>query len=336
MNDELFDFVGIGSPLVDVLAQVHDSVLEDVGLIRGSMALVELDEAEAIYKAMGPAIEASGGSAANSAAGVAALGGSAAFIGKVGEDALAKVFTHDLEGAGVRFHAAVAPNDSADTTHGTGRCLVMVTQDAERTMATHLGAATTIAPKDIPEDLIARARIVYLEGYLWDMAPAKAAMRHAISVAHNNDCAVALSLSDSFCVDRHRSEFLELVTNEIDILFGNEEEVCRLFGSADLNKSLDYAQETGILVAVTRGHLGSVVIAGDDPEPVPAAAVTSVIDTTGAGDLYAAGFCYGLTHGLSPIECARLGSLCASEVISHIGARPQADLFELATKAGLL
>lgn len=330
------DFVGVGSPLVDVLARVHGSVVDELGLIPGSMALVDLAQAERVYEAMGPALEASGGSAANTAVGVAALGGNAGFIGKVADDQMAKVFAHDLRGAGVHFEPQIAARSDESESNGTGRCLVLVTEDAQRTMATHLGAASRITPRDIPEDLIARARIVYLEGYLWDLGPAKAAMRRAMQVAHDADGAVALSLSDSFCVDRHRSEFLELVTSEIDILFGNEEEVCMLFGSSDLNRSLDYASETGILVAVTRGHLGSVVISGSGPLAVPAASVSEVVDTTGAGDLYAAGFCYGLTHGLDPYGCASLGSLCASEVISHMGARPLADLRALASEAGLV
>ena len=301
---------------------------------------------QAIYDAMGPTIEVSGGSAANTMAGVAALGGTAGFVGRVADDALGEVFLHDIRAAGVVFHPVLAPpagggdaptaGDGLDAeARGTGRCLVLVTGDAERTMATHLGVATTIGPGDVPEELVGRAGIVYLEGYLWDLPPAKEAMRRAIGIAHGNDGSVALSLSDPFCVDRHRREFLDLLLGDVDVLFGNEEEVTRLFDARSLDEALTAAEETGLLVAVTRGAEGSVVVAGRGPVEVPAAPVERVVDTTGAGDLYAAGFLYGLTHGSGPEACARLGALAAGEVIGHLGARPEADLAELAREAGL-
>lgn len=326
------DVVAVGSPLVDILARASEEEIAAAGLVRGSMALVELDHAEEIYAAMGTTIEVSGGSAANTAAGVAALGGSAGFVGKVAEDALGEVFMHDIRAAGVDYHPVISDDDGL----GTGRCLVLVSGDAERTMATHLGASSTIGPADVPVQLVERARIVYLEGYLWDLGPAKEAMRHSVQVAHDNEGSVALSLSDPFCVERHQREFLDLLLSDVDVLFGNEEEVLRLFGAASLEAALDAAAETGLLVAVTLGAKGSVVVTPQGPLEVPAAGVDRVVDTTGAGDLYAAGFLYGLTHGAGPDRCAALGALCAAEVISHLGARPQADLRQLATEAGLV
>lgn len=335
------DVVGIGSPLVDVLARATDDEIARAGLVKGSMELVDLAQAEGIYRAMGTAIEASGGSAANTMAGVAALGGSAGFIGKVADDPLGAVFTHDIRAAGVHFDplAPVDPEgaaaDGAESV-GTGRCLVLVAGDAERTMATHLGVATTISPDDVDAATVARGRIVYLEGYLWDLPPAKEAMRLAMAVSHEHEGSVALSLSDPFCVERHQREFLDLLVDDVDVLFGNEEEVTRLFGAPSVEAALDAAEETGLLVAVTLGPRGSVVLTAQGPLEVPAAPVAAVVDTTGAGDLYAAGFLYGLTHGSTPAQCAGLGGLCAGEVIEHLGARPQADLRRLAVDAGLV
>ena len=333
----LLDVVGIGSPLVDVLAPATDDEIDGAGLVKGSMALVDLARAETIYEAMAPTVEVSGGSVANTMAGVAALGGSAGFVGKVADDVLGQVFTHDIRAAGVAFTPTVAPATGAadGETVGTGRCLVLVGSDAERTMATHLGVATTIGPADVPDELVARGRVAYLEGYLWDLPPAKEAMRRVIEVCHAHDGSVALSLSDPFCVERHQREFLDLLVDGVDVLFGNEEEVTRLFGAASVEAALDAAAETGLLVAVTLGAQGSVVMTAGGPLAVPAAEVDHVVDTTGAGDLFAAGFLYGLTHGAGPEDCARLGGLCAGEVIGHLGARPQADLAQLAAAAGL-
>jgi sugar/nucleoside kinase (ribokinase family) len=346
------DVVGVGSPLVDVLAPATDDEIAATGLVRGSMALVDLDQAEAIYAAMASTVEVSGGSAANTMAGLAALGGRAGFVGKIADDPLGQVFVHDIRAAGVRYEPSVADlgdragggadgvtseggGAAGEGPLGTGRCLVLVGGDAERTMATHLGAATTITPDDVPTDLVASAQIVYLEGYLWDLPPAKEAMRRAIAVAHDHDGSVALSLSDPFCVERHQREFLDLLLDDVDVLFGNEEEIVRLFNSPTFDDAIDAAAETGLLVAVTRGALGSVVLTARGPVTVPAVPVPAVVDTTGAGDLYAAGFLYGLTHGHEPTRCAELGALCAGEVIGHLGARPQADLGALAVTAGL-
>lgn len=334
--------VAVGSPLVDVLAAASDEEIVAAGLERGTMAHVDLAHAERIYAAMGSTTQASGGSAANTMAGVAALGGSAGFVGKIADDLLGQVFVHDIRASGVHYHPVMAgmPSGPAGDTDpevlGTGRCLVLVSRDAERTMATHLGVATTIAPDDVPEEFVALGRIVYLEGYLWDLPPAKEAMRQAIDVAHRNEGTVALSLSDPFCVDRHRRDFLDLLLGDVDVLFANEAEVIRLFGTRSLNGAIEAAEETGLLVAVTLGAMGSVVLTAHGPVEVPAQPVNEVVDTTGAGDLYAAGFLYGLTHGADPEGCARLGALCAGEIIGHLGARPRHDLRALATEAGLL
>lgn len=333
------DVVGVGSPLVDVLAVATDEEIAEAGLVKGSMALVDLARADEIYAGMRSPTEASGGSAANTMAGLAALGGAAGFVGKIAGDELGQVFVHEIGSSGVEYRPTVAgaPGTGALGTGalGTGRCLVLVSGDAERTMATYLGAATTIGADDVPEDLVTRGRIVYLEGYLWDLPPAKAAMRKAVAVAHDHDGSVALSLSDPFCVERHRREFLELLVDDVDVLFGNEEEVTRLFAARSLDAALDAAEETGLLVAVTLGAAGSVVLTARGRVRVPAVPVVEVVDTTGAGDLYAAGFLYGLTHGAEPERCARLGALCAGEVIAHLGARPEQDLRKLAA-AGLL
>jgi len=355
------DVVGVGSPLVDVLAVATDEEIARAGLVKGSMALVDLARAEEIYAGMRSATEMSGGSAANTMAGLAALGGAAGFVGKIADDALGQVFVHEIGSSGVEYRPSVAaaspagaPSrsgvtspDSSDTgalgtaapdtgALGTGRCLVLVSGDAERTMATYLGAATTIGAEDVPEELVARGQIVYLEGYLWDLPPAKAAMRKAVAVAHDHDGSVALSLSDHFCVERHRREFLDLLVDDVDVLFGNEEEVTRLFAARSLDAALDAAEETGLLVAVTLGAAGSVVLTARGRVRAPAVTVEAVVDTTGAGDLYAAGFLYGLTHGADPEQCARLGALCAGEVIAHLGARPEEELRGLAVGAGLL
>jgi sugar/nucleoside kinase (ribokinase family) len=333
-EDDLLDVVAIGSSLVDVLARTTDADLERLGLTKGSMALVDLAEAETIHAAMAETTEVSGGSAANTMVGVVALGGTAGFVGKVADDRLGEVFAREIRGAGVLFEPVTGGGEAAEDA-GTGRCLILVTGDAERTMATHLGVAGTITPDDIALDLVRRCQLLYLEGYLWDLAPAKEAMRRAVATCHDHDGSVALSLSDSFCVDRHRREFLDLLLGDIDVLFGNEEELIALFGSSSFDAAISAAEETGLLVAATCGARGSVVLTVHGPEEVAAGAVEVVVDTTGAGDLYAAGFLYGLSHGKDPVRCAELGTLCAAEVISHLGARPVADLAALAAAAGL-
>jgi sugar/nucleoside kinase (ribokinase family) len=270
--------------------------------------------------------------------GVAQLGGRVGYLGKVAADELGEIFLHDISAAGVVLgHTApVEPSVDPADDRATGRCLVYVTEDGERTMATHLGVAATMGPEDLDEELVARAQVVYLEGYLWDLGPAKAAMRRAMQVAHDSDSLVALTLSDPFCVQRHQREFLELLHGDVDVLFANEDETTLLFGTPTFDEALGAVEETGILAALTRGAAGSVVVAASGPVHIPAEPVEHVADTTGAGDLFAAGFLYGLTHGMDPESCARLGGLCAAEIISHIGARPRADLRQLAAQAGLL
>jgi sugar/nucleoside kinase (ribokinase family) len=335
--DGALDVVALGSALVDVLTHATDADLARLELTKGSMALVDLERAASIYRAMGPGTEVSGGSAANTAAGVAALGGSAGYVGKVAADELGQVFLHDIAACGVHLgHLRPAAADDTAENGATGRCLVLVTPDGERTMATHLGVASTLGPEDLDESLVTRAQILYIEGYMWDLGPAKAAIRRAVELSHSVDALVALSLSDPFCVTRHRREFLGLLQGEVDVLFANEEEVRLLFGAPDFDAAVTATEETGVLAALTRGPAGSVVVAAEGVCAVEAEPPSAVVDTTGAGDLYAAGFLFGLTHGQDPLGCARMGGLCAAEVISHIGARPQADLRRLAAESGLV
>jgi sugar/nucleoside kinase (ribokinase family) len=329
---ELLDVVGIGSPLVDVIAQGDDALLERLGLQKGSMTLVDLDEVEAIYASMASSIEISGGSAANTMAGIASLGGRAGFIGKVAADEMGEVFRHDITATGVEFEAALAsPSDG-----GTGRCLVVVTDDAERTMATHLGVANTFAPGDVDGILLQRTKVTYLEGYLFDLPPAKEAMRNAILTTHGSDGSVALTLSDSFCVERHRNDFLELLNGDLDLVFANGDEAMALFNARSFDEAIEAFEETGVLAVVTRGDQGSVIVTPSGRIEIPAFPVGSVVDTNGAGDLFAAGFLYGITNGFDPAESGRLASLCAGEVIGHLGARPQTSLRTLAEANGLI
>jgi sugar/nucleoside kinase (ribokinase family) len=326
--------VAVGNALVDVLASATDAELTAAGLVKGSMALVDHQRSAAIYAAMGPTIEASGGSAANTMAGVAALGGRAAFLGRVADDAFGQAFIHDIHAVGVAFEPTPTPAVPGKTV--TGHCLVLVTEDAERTMATHLGVASDFGSADLHSGHLSSAQVVYLEGYLWEQPTAKAAMREAIEVAHAHDASVALSLSDPFCVEHHQREFLDLVRDDLEMVFANEEEVKLLFGTEHLDAAVDAIGETGILGVVTRGAGGCVVVSPAGVLSVPAAPVDRVVDTTGAGDLFAAGFLYGITNGLPPADSARLGGVCAAEVISHVGARPQAELRTLGVDAGLL
>jgi sugar/nucleoside kinase (ribokinase family) len=328
------DVVAVGSAIVDVLAPASEADLKRLELVKGSMALVDLERAASVYGGMGPATEMSGGSAANTAVGVAALGGTAGYIGKLADDELGTVFLHDITTAGVVIGRSEPAEADPAADRATGRCLVLVTEDGERTMATHLGVASTLGPDDLDEELLSRARVVYLEGYLWDLERAKAALRRAVQVAHTADALVALTVSDPFCVERHRREFLDLLRDEVDVLFANEQEAMLLFGADGFDGAVSAVEETGVLAALTRGAKGSVVVTAAGPVVVPAESVDHVVDTTGAGDLYAAGFLRGLTTGRDPRTCARLGGICAAEVISHVGARPQADLAALADALG--
>jgi sugar/nucleoside kinase (ribokinase family) len=329
------DLVAVGSPLLDVLATTRDEVLAQVGLSKGSMTLIDLAQANAVQQIMEAPRFVSGGSVANTAVGLAELGGRAGYIGAVADDEVGRTYVEDLRAAGVVFEPVYSGSPEGEVL-GTGRCMVLISDDAERTMGTYLGAASTLKVSGVSSAFVERASVVLLEGYLWDVDTAKEAMRHAAATAHDADGSVALSLSDPFCVARHQREFLDLLVDDIDILLGNEEEITMLFGAPSYRGALAAAEETGLLVVMTRGAAGSVVLTAHGPEEVPAAPVERVVDTTGAGDLYAAGVLYGLTHGMDPVESARLGGLCAAEVISHTGARPETDLRALASAAGLL
>jgi sugar/nucleoside kinase (ribokinase family) len=329
MADHAFDVVGVGNAIVDVLAHADDRALQELGLDKGVMTLVDADRAEAIYARMPPGVECSGGSVANSIAGIAALGGRAAYIGKIRDDQLGAVFRHDLRSQGVTFDTPAATDGPP-----TARCLVFVTLDAQRTMQTYLGACVELGPQDIDGDVIAAAKVTYLEGYLWDPPAAKAALRKAARTAHGAGRKVAFSLSDPFCVQRHRGEFLELISDHVDVLFANEAEIALLF-ETDFDESLRRLRGMVEVAAVTRGARGSVVAGGDEVVVLGAEPVERVVDTTGAGDLYAAGFLRGYTAGASLKDSGRLAGLCAAEIISHMGARPAVDLARLAADAGL-
>jgi sugar/nucleoside kinase (ribokinase family) len=319
------DVVAIGNALVDVLSHERDEFVGTHGLNRGTMTLIDGDRAEALYAVMGPGLEMSGGSAGNTATGIASLGGAAAFVGKVFDDQLGAVFAHDIRATGVEFTTPPATSGPP-----TGRCLIIVTDDAHRTMNTYLGASSRLTPDDIDEAQIARAQVTFLEGYLWDLPEAKDAFRVAARMAHRAGNRVALTLSDPFCVDRHRAEWLELVRDEIDIVFANESEVCSLYELDDFEAALDRIAKDCEIAAVTRSEHGSVIVTGGDRVKVSAEPVGEVVDTTGAGDLYAAGFLFGLTRGYDLDLCGRLASIAAAEVISHVGARPLVTLADLA------
>jgi sugar/nucleoside kinase (ribokinase family) len=323
---------GIGNAMLDIISQDSNEVYRQLGLVKAAMSLIQEDQLETFFNAMGPTIQMSGGSVANSIAGVAALGGTCGYIGKVADDDFGKRFTHDLTSMGVEVDLAIAAAGEG----ATGRCHVFITDDAQRTMATYLGASNQLHVSDINEALISRSEITYVEGYLFDLPPAKEAIRKVVNFAHDYDSMVALSLSDMFCVDRHRRDFLELVTNDVDVLLCNETEVCSLFQVPTLNRAFLALEELGILAVVTRGPAGADVLTVTGVVSVPAHEVENVIDQNGAGDMFASGFLYGLALGADPVESAELGSLCAGEIISHLGARPENDLEELAIEAGLL
>lgn len=324
MSDR-YDVVGIGNALVDVLShETHDFIGEH-GLVPGAMELIDTPRAEHLYAAMGPAVEISGGSAANTLVGVTSFGGSAAFIGRVADDELGHVFGHDIRAAGVEFRAEPASGGEP-----SGRCLIMVTPDAQRTMNTYLGASAQLGPADVDHDLVERAQILYLEGYLWDEEAAKDAYRLAARSAHGAGNRVAFTLSDAFCVDRHRQEFLHLVDTEVDVLLANEAEITSLYEVDSFDEALQRVRQQVEIAALTRGARGAVVVTRDEVHVVDAVVVESIEDTTGAGDQFAAGFLYGLTHGYDLGTAARLGALAAGEVIGHLGARPATSLAGLA------
>ena len=321
------DVVGIGNAIVNVMAPADDAFLARHGMIKGTMTLVDEERAGAIYADMGSTVTASGGSAANTVAGIAALGGRTGFIGKIRDDALGTAFRHDIAANGTVFRTSPA------TSGQSARCLILVTPDSQRTMNTFLGASGGLAPDDVDTELIAAAQVVYLEGYLYDAPSAQQAFRAAAAAAHAARRAVALTLSDPFCVQRHRKAFLDLIEGHVNVLFANRIELLALFQTEDFESALERVRGLVGIAAVTSGADGSVVIAGAETIVVSPAPVDAVVDTTGAGDLYAAGFLFGLTRKAPLYDCGRLGSVAAAEIIGHFGARPQANLRELASRA---
>ncbi|MBT3991227.1 MAG: adenosine kinase [Rhodospirillaceae bacterium] len=321
MSDPKFDVVGIGNAIVDVLAHAEDAFLEEHGLAKGAMTIIDAETAENIYGLMGSGVEMSGGSAANTIAGIASLGGAGAFIGKVCKDQLGEVFTHDIRAAGVSFETAPDENGAP-----TARCLICVTPDAERTMQTFLGACVDLGPEDVDDQIIGASKVLYLEGYLYDPPRAKEAFVKAAKIAEQSGRQVALSLSDPFCVDRYRDEFCDLVENHVNILFANEDEIKSLYQVDGFDEALQQVRGNCEIVALTRSSQGSVVVAGDEVHVLDAEKVEHVVDTTGAGDSYAAGFLYGLTQGRDLATCGRIGGILAAEIISHYGARAESDL----------
>jgi sugar/nucleoside kinase (ribokinase family) len=324
MTSAAYDVLGIGNAIVDVITRSDDAFLAAHALTKGSMMLIDEKRAEALYAAMGAGIEVSGGSCGNTMAGVASFGGKGAYIGKVRNDQLGTVFGHDLRAIGVSF-----ATPSATAGPATARCLITVTPDAQRTMSTYLGACTGLGPDDIDTQLVGSAQVTYVEGYLWDAPEAKKAVLKAFDAAHAAGRKVSITLSDSFCVGRYRDEFRALIRDKVDILFGNESEITSLYEVDSFEAALERARKEAKIAALTRSEKGSVVIKGSETYAVPAAPVSKIVDTTGAGDLYAAGFLFGFTHGKPLAECARLGGIAAAEVISHVGARPEKALKDL-------
>jgi len=322
------DVVGIGNALVDVLSHESEEFIERHGLVKGSMTLIDTERAEELYAAMGEGLEVSGGSAANTISGIASFGGTAAYLGRVHDDDLGAVFAHDLRSTGVIFRAQPAPEGPP-----TGRCLIIVTPDAQRTMNTYLGSSEHFGPEHVDGELIADAQVTFLEGYLFDRDEAKEAYWKASRIAHEAGRRVALTLSDTFCVERHRDEWRDLVHDQVDILFANEEEAMSLYQVDTFQEVLDAARADVEVAAITRGPAGSVVVRGEQVDEVEAHPV-EVVDTTGAGDLYAAGFLYGFTHDRTMAECGKLGSIAASAVLGHTGARPGVSLGQLVRPLG--
>ncbi|MGE3149458.1 MAG: adenosine kinase [Pseudorhodoplanes sp.] len=331
MTELVYDVVGIGNAIVDVLARADDDFLQAQKMNKGGMALIDEAQAASIYSSMGPAIEISGGSAANTIVGVASFGARAAFIGKVRDDDLGHIFAHDIRAAKVAFETSPAKSGPS-----TARSYILITPDGERTMNTYLGAAQDLTPADIDEKTIAGAAITYLEGYLWDPPQAKEAFLKAARTAHGANRRVALTLSDAFCVDRYRDEFLRLLRDgTIDLLFANESELKSLYQTSDFDTAVSALRQDAKLAAVTRSEKGCVVVTEAAVEAVPAFPISGIVDTTGAGDLFAAGFLFGLARGASHVMAGRLGGLAAAEIIQHVGARPESSLKALAATNGL-
>lgn len=329
MSEARFDVVGIGSAIVDILAQTTDTFLSNHDAPKGTMLMVDEDKSAALYDDIGPAVEASGGSAANTMAGIASFGGKPAFIGKTKADQLGEIFAHDIKAVGVHYQTEPLPDGLA-----TAKCIILVTPDAQRTMFTYLGASGSLSAADMDKDLITASKVLYIEGYQWDLPETKEAIIEACETASRAGNKVALTLSDPFVVERHRNDLFDLVNEHVDLLFGNEQEITTLFRANSFDEAVEAIEGRVDLAALTRGAEGAVTVTKDNLIQTPAAPVNKVVDTTGAGDLYAAGFLYGFTRGDDLKTCARLGALAAGEVISHMGARPEVSLKDLAAKHG--
>ncbi|MEO1660091.1 MAG: adenosine kinase [Pseudomonadota bacterium] len=330
MTAALYDVVGLGNAIVDVISTQDDAFLDQWGILKDAMNLIEADRADALTKASVNALETSGGSGANTIAGLASFGGKGAYIGKVADDRLGEVFKTDMQNGGVLFDTAPLVGGAA-----TARSIIFVTPDGKRSMNTYLGASVEFSPSDVDKATVEAGNILYLEGYLFDKDVAKSAFVHAAEIAHAAGRKVSLTLSDSFCVDRHRDSFRQLIRTQVDILFANEEELLSLYETRDFDAAIEQLRSETGLAAVTRGEKGSVIIGEGDPITVPAEPVSDVVDTTGAGDQYAAGFLFGVARGLPLATCAKLGHIAAAEVISHYGPRPETSLASLAAAAGI-
>ncbi len=327
-----YDVLCIGNAIVDIIAQCDEAFLTDNGIIKGAMNLIDAERAELLYQRMGPAIEASGGSAGNTAAGIASFGGRAAYFGKVSRDHLGDIFTHDIHAQGVAFDTAPLAG-----TPPTARSMIFVTPDGERSMNTYLGACVELGPDDVEADKASGAKVTYFEGYLWDPPLAKEAIRMTAAHAHAAGREVSMTLSDSFCVDRYRAEFLELMrSGTVDIVFANSHEIKSLYETSSFDEALAQIRKDCKIAAVTRSEKGSVIVRGDETVVIQATEIRELVDTTGAGDLYAAGFLFGYTQGRSLKDCGDLGSLAAGLVIQQIGPRPRQNLKREAEQAGLL
>jgi len=330
-----FDVCAIGNALVDIIAEATDEFLDTHKIAKGGMTLIDAERASSLYDVIGPAIESSGGSAGNTVAGIASLGGKPAFMGKVKADQLGAIYRHDMHAMGVHFATPQAPERRQDikpvqtdrrSGAPTGRCIVLVTPDAQRSMSTYLGAAVEFGPNDVSADVIRASQITYLEGYLFDPPDAKEAFHHASRIAHESGRKLSLTLSDTFCVERHRGEFLELVKNDVDILFANQSELMALYQTDNVEQAVAAVRDHCKIAVTTRSEKGAIVVSGKETHEVAAEPVLSVVDTTGAGDLFAAGFLFGYTQKLPLDRCARIGAICAAEVISHYGPRPRTSL----------
>ncbi len=327
-----FDVLTIGNAIVDILARCDDSFLEENAIIKGAMNLIDAERAELLYSKMGPAVEASGGSAGNTAAGIAGLGGKAAYFGKVAEDQLGQIFQHDIRAQGV--HYQTRPEGSHPP---TARSMIFVTPDGERSMNTYLGACVELGPEHVEEDVVAGSKVTYFEGYLWDPPRAKDAIRAAARIAHDNGREVSMTLSDPFCVGRYRSEFLDLMrSGTVDIVFANKQEALSLYETDDFELALSRIAVDCKLAAVTLSEEGAIIVRGKERVKIEAFAIDELVDTTGAGDLFASGFLFGYTQGRSLEDCGKLGCLAAAVVIQQIGPRPMKSLTDAASKAGLI